>query len=55
MGDSTAGIAGIKMKSKSHHTWTDDEIEQYRAHWLLGHNSASSWSLRSKLHHEGRG
>jgi integrase len=34
--DPTAGIAGIKMKSKSHHTWTDGEIEQYRAHWPLG-------------------
>jgi integrase len=35
--DPTAGIAGIKMpKSKGHHTWTDDEIAQYRQHWLLG-------------------
>jgi integrase len=35
--DPTAGIAGIKLpKSKGHHTWTDDEIEQYRAHWPLG-------------------
>jgi integrase len=35
--DPTEGIAGIKMpKSKGHHTWTDDEIEQYRAHWPLG-------------------
>jgi hypothetical protein len=31
------GIAGIKLpKSKGHHTWTDAEIEQYRAHWPLG-------------------
>jgi integrase len=35
--DPTAGIAGIKMpKSKGHHTWTDDEIAQYRQHWPLG-------------------
>jgi hypothetical protein len=35
--DPTAGIAGIKMpKTRGHHTWTDDEIEQYRAHWPLG-------------------
>jgi integrase len=34
--DPTAGIPGIRMKSKSHHSWTDDEIEQYRAHWPLG-------------------
>jgi integrase len=35
--DPTAGIAGIKLpKSKGHHSWTDDEIEQYRAHWPLG-------------------
>ena len=35
--DPTEGIAGIKLpKSKGHHTWTDDEIEQYRAHWPLG-------------------
>jgi integrase len=35
--DPTAGIASIKRpKSKGHHTWTDDEIDQYRAHWPLG-------------------
>jgi site-specific recombinase XerD len=32
-----AGIPAIKLpKSKGHHTWTDDEIEQYRKHWSLG-------------------
>jgi hypothetical protein len=32
-----ADIAGIKMpKTKGHHTWTDEEIAQYRAHWPLG-------------------
>ena len=31
------GIASPRLKkSKGHHTWTDDEIEQYRAHWPLG-------------------
>jgi integrase len=35
--DPTKGIAGIKLpKSKGHHTWTDDEIEHYRAHWPVG-------------------
>jgi integrase len=35
--DPTEGIPGIKLpKSKGHHTWTDDEIAQYRAYWLLG-------------------
>src|SRR5260370_31415964 len=35
--DPTEGIASIKLpKSKGHHTWTDDEIEQYRAYWPLG-------------------
>ena len=35
--DPTEGIASIKLpKSKGHHTWTDDEIEQYRAKWPLG-------------------
>jgi integrase len=35
--DPTAGIASIKLApSKGHHTWTDDEIEQYRGHWPLG-------------------
>jgi integrase len=35
--DPTAGIAGVKLpKSKGHHTWTDAEIEQYRAYWKLG-------------------
>jgi integrase len=33
----TEGIPTIKLpKSKGHHTWTDDEIERYRAHWPLG-------------------
>jgi integrase len=35
--DPTADIASIKLPpSKGHHTWTDDEIEQYRDHWPLG-------------------
>jgi len=35
--DPTEGIAGIKLpKTKGHHTWTDDEIEQYRVYWPLG-------------------
>jgi len=35
--DPTAGIANIKLpKSRGHHTWTDDEIGQYRKHWAIG-------------------
>jgi hypothetical protein len=35
--DPTEGIPGVKLpKTKGHHTWTDDEIEQYRAYWPLG-------------------
>jgi hypothetical protein len=35
--DPTEGIASIRLpKSKGHHTWTDDEIAQYRAYWPLG-------------------
>jgi integrase len=35
--DPTAGIAKIKLpKSRGHHTWRDEEIVQYRAHWPLG-------------------
>jgi integrase len=35
--DPTKAIESIKMpKSKGHHTWTDDEIAQYRAYWPLG-------------------
>jgi hypothetical protein len=35
--DPTEGIASIKLpKSKGHHTWTNDEIAQYRAYWPLG-------------------
>jgi len=31
------GIARVKLpKTKGHHSWTDDEIAQYRAHWALG-------------------
>ena len=33
----TDGIKGVKLsKSRGFHTWTDAEIEQYRAHWPLG-------------------
>jgi integrase len=32
-----AGIAGVKIpKTKGYHTWTDSEIDQYRAFWPLG-------------------
>ena len=35
--DPTDRIPGIKLpKSRGHHTWNDDEIAQYRAHWPLG-------------------
>jgi integrase len=35
--DPTEGIPTVKLpKTKGHHTWTDDEIEQYRAFWPLG-------------------
>ena len=35
--DPTEDIGTIRLpKSKGHHTWTDAEIEQYRAHWPLG-------------------
>jgi integrase len=35
--DPTEGIANIKLpKTKGHHTWTDEEIARYRAHWTLG-------------------
>ena len=35
--DPTAGIANIKLrKTKGHHTWTEDEIAQYREYWPLG-------------------
>jgi site-specific recombinase XerD len=35
--DPTADIANIKLaKTRGHHTWTDDEIAQYRAYWPIG-------------------
>ena len=35
--DPTEDIPGIRLpKSKGHHTWTDEEIQQYRAHWPVG-------------------
>jgi integrase len=34
--DPTAGIVVKRTKSAGHHSWTDGEIEQYRAHWPLG-------------------
>jgi integrase len=33
----TAGIGNIRMPpSRGHHSWTDEEIEQYRTYWPLG-------------------
>jgi integrase len=35
--DPTAGIANVKLpKTKGHHSWTDEEIAQYRAYWPVG-------------------
>jgi integrase len=30
------GIRVVLPKSRGHHTWADDEITRFRAHWLLG-------------------
>jgi len=47
--DPIEGIPGIKMpKNRGHHTWTDEEIEQYRDYWPLGTQQRSSWNLHSK-------
>jgi integrase len=33
----TEGIPSVKLpKTRGHHTWTDEEIEQYRAYWPRG-------------------
>jgi hypothetical protein len=35
--DPTEGIASIRLpKTKGHHNWADEEIEQYRDYWPLG-------------------
>jgi hypothetical protein len=34
--DPTAGITVKLPKSKGHHGWTNEEIEQYRTYWPLG-------------------
>lgn len=34
--DPTAGVEAKVPKSDGYHTWLDEEIEQYRAHWPLG-------------------
>lgn len=35
--DPAAGIPTVKLpKTKGHHTWTDEEIAQYREHWPIG-------------------
>jgi integrase len=35
--DPTEDVPSVKLpKSKGHHTWTDEEIGRYRAHWPLG-------------------
>jgi hypothetical protein len=47
--DPTEGIAGIKMpKTKGHHTWTDEEIAQYRAYWPLGTQQRLVMNSRSR-------
>lgn len=30
------GVKGPKIKSKGHHSWTEDEIAQYEAQWPIG-------------------
>ena len=43
------GIKSIKLpKSSGHHTWTDDEIAQYRAHWPLGTQQRSGDGVRAR-------
>ncbi|WP_068318996.1 tyrosine-type recombinase/integrase [Polycladidibacter hongkongensis] len=32
----TRDVPRLKIKSEGHHTWTPEEIEQYRARWPLG-------------------
>ena len=35
--DPTEGIASVKLlKTKGHHTWTEEEYWQYRTYWPLG-------------------
>ena len=34
--DPTKGLKLKQVKTAGHHTWTDSEIEQYRAYWPLG-------------------
>lgn len=34
--NATEGVKIKLPKTKGHHTWTDDEVEQYRAYWPLG-------------------
>jgi integrase len=34
--DPTAGIVVKRAATAGHHSWTDQEIEQYRAYWPLG-------------------
>jgi len=34
--DPTAGISITLPKTKGHHSWTDEEIAQFRVHWPLG-------------------
>ena len=47
--DPTEGIADIKLpKSKGHHTWTDDEIEQYRAYLATRHATAARHGVRAR-------
>jgi integrase len=42
--DITIGVE-CKPISREHHTWTDDEIGQYRAHWRLGTRERLAFEL----------
>jgi hypothetical protein len=33
-------VKGVKIKSKGHRTWTDEEIAAFEAHYPIGHGAS---------------
>lgn len=43
--DPTTGVRMLKYRAKGFHTWTDDEIAQFEAHWPVGSKQRLGFDL----------
>lgn len=43
--DPTVGVHGIRVKSKGHHSWSDDEIHAFEGRWPVGTRARLAFAL----------